>query len=234
MLQREKIRALIFDLFHTLTSLEVSAAPGPGTPAILGIDPELWYQHWLTDPDDYVLGLAPVELALRRIARRLNPAVTEDRIQTALNVRHKRFRHALTNIEPETLNGLVKLRNLGFKLGLISNCGIDEIAGWDDSPLAPLFQTAIFSCNVRLKKPDPAIYLLAANNLSVRPDECLYIGNGGSDELNGARCAGMTPVLITRHLEAINPKRIMDVIGDARIIIRTVNDLFLILGKKEG
>ncbi len=233
MFKKENIRALIFDLFHTLTSLEVSGAPGPGTPAILGIDPELWYQHWLADPDDYVLGLAPVEVSIRRIARQLNPAVTEDQIQTALKVRHERFRHALLNIEPAAISALKILRSKGFKLGLISNCGADEITFWGSSPLAPLFHTVIFSCVVKLKKPDPAIYHLAARKLGVRSEECLYIGNGGSNELTGAEKAGMTPVLLTRHLAAINPKRIPEVIAQARLIIRNVDDLILILGLKD-
>lgn len=223
------IRAVIFDLFHTLVSLEVSKAPGPSTAELLGIDPEEWNRHWLADPSDYVLGLAPIEVPFRRIARQLNPKVTEEEVQKALKIRRARFRHTLINVEPETVEGIKALQTMGFKTGLISNCGWDEISAWNESPLSPLFETVLFSCAVKLKKPDPEIYRLAARNLVVPPANCLFVGNGGSRELTGARKAGMTPVLLTRHLEIIKPERIIDVLPEARIVIRTVSDLRLIL-----
>ncbi|MGQ9708244.1 MAG: HAD family hydrolase [bacterium] len=229
---QNSIRAVIFDLFHTLTSLEVACAPGAHTADILRIDREVWNRHWLSDPPDYCLGLVPVEIPIARLARQLNPDVTEKQITEALSVRHQRFRHALVNIETGTLDGLNRLRALGYKLGLISNCGADEIAHWQESPLASLFDTVLFSCYVKLKKPDPAIYRLAAKNLDVRTAECLYVGNGGSNELKGAQDAGMMPVLLTYHLELIKPERILNVLPDARVIIRTVKDLLLLLNLK--
>ncbi len=225
----QKITALLFDLFHTLTSLEVSGAPGHHTAELLGIDCEVWNEHWLKDPPDYCLGLVPVEIPIARLARQLNPGVTEEQIRTAIQVRHQRFRHALTNIEPETITGLEALRTAGYRLGLISNCGFDEIAHWHESPLASLFDTAVFSCQIQLKKPEPEIYLLTAARLGVKPEECLFIGNGGSDELNGARHAGMTPVLLTRHLEAVRPDHVAKMMPYAQLYVRTVNDLKILL-----
>ena len=225
----KSVRAVIFDLFHTLTSLEVANAPGAHTAEILGIDRELWNQHWLNDPPDYCLGLVPVEIPITRLARQLNPNVTEKQINLALTVRHQRFRHALLNIEPETIDGLSALRSLGYKLGLISNCGLDEIAHWNESPLAQLFDAATFSCLVQMKKPDPEIYRFTAEKLGVQPEESLFVGNGGSDELAGAERAKMTPVLLTRHLEAVRPAQIIKVMPFARIYVRTVSDLLILL-----
>lgn len=230
MFRNRAIRAILFDLFHTLVSFEVSGAPGPGTAELLGIEPEEWYRHWLADPSDYVLGLAPIDVPIRRIARQLNPAVTEEQIRSAIAARGRRFRHTLLHVEPETLDGLKLLRRLGFKTGLVSNCGFDEIAAWPDSPLEPLFDSAVFSCVVKLKKPDPAIYLLAARNLNVPPENCLFVGNGGSDEFSGARNAGMTPVLITRHLEVIKPERIRELLPQVQMVVRKVSELPVILG----
>lgn len=227
-----KAQGIIFDLFHTLVSLEVAKAPGQGTPQILGIDPDVWYQHWLKDPPDYVLGLVPVEVPIKRLAQKLNPAVTEEQIQKALKTRHERFRHTLLNIESETLDGLGQLRARGYKTGLISNCGFDEIASWNESPLTSLFDIAVFSCEVKMKKPDKEIYLYTAEKLGLDPNECLYVGNGGSDELAGAERAGMTPVLLTRHLEAIRPAHIIKVMPFARIYVRTVSDLKVLLDNR--
>ena len=58
----------------------------------------------------------------------------------------------------------------------------------------PFFETAIFSCAVGLKKPDPRIYQMATEQLKVKPEDCLYIGDGSSQELTGALKIGMHPV----------------------------------------
>jgi putative hydrolase of the HAD superfamily len=227
-------QAVIFDLFHTLTSLEVSGAPGRWTADVLGIDREVWSQHWMSDPDDYVLGLSEVSVPVRRIARSLNPDVTEEQVQAAVAERYGRFRHALLNIEPEVISGLGRLRVLGFKLGLVSNCGSDEVRDWQESPLASLLDTAVFSCEVKFKKPDPRIFELAAGRLGVAPGNCLFVGNGGSQELSGTRNAGMTPVLLTRHLEAIRPERIPEMARDAAWQVRTVTELAGMLTSGHG
>ena len=46
-------------------------------------------------------------------------------------------------------------------------------------------------CNQHLE-----VYRLACERLGVEPDRCLYVGDGSSRELTGAREVGMTPVLI--------------------------------------
>ena len=45
-----------------------------------------------------------------------------------------------------------------------------------------------------MKKPDSCIYEEAARRLGVTPSECLFVGDGGSDELPGAKAAGMTAI----------------------------------------
>jgi putative hydrolase of the HAD superfamily len=59
-----------------------------------------------------------------------------------------------------------------------------------------LFDVAVFSSSVAMMKPDPRIYLLAAERLGVQPEDCLYVGDGASQELPGAARVGMNPVLL--------------------------------------
>jgi len=77
---------------------------------------------------------------------------------------------------------------------VISNCPSDVPPGWPASPLAGFVDTVVFSSRVGLTKPDPASYEIALEQLSVEATECLYIGDGAGDELNGARSIGMRPV----------------------------------------
>jgi putative hydrolase of the HAD superfamily len=93
---------------------------------------------------------------------------------------------------------LASLRERGLKVGLISNCSEDVAMVWADSDLAPLVDTAVFSATAGCVKPDARIYELACAELAVAPRECLFVGDGANDELEGARRAGMTPVLVQR------------------------------------
>ena len=52
-------------------------------------------------------------------------------------------------------------------------------------------------------KPDPAIYLLACNQLDVPPSRCLFVGDGGDNELSGAMQVGMTTVQVPSYRERI-------------------------------
>ena len=58
----------------------------------------------------------------------------------------------------------------------------------------PCSTCSVFSVEVGICKPDPEIYLTACRRLGVEPQECVYVGDGGSRELTGAAAVGMTPV----------------------------------------
>jgi len=49
---------------------------------------------------------------------------------------------------------------------------------------------------VRIRKPEPAIFRIMCERLGVEAGDCLYVGDGDDHELEGAREAGMHPVLI--------------------------------------
>lgn len=91
---------------------------------------------------------------------------------------------------------LRELRARDYRTALLTNC-TSEIPGLvAESPLAGLFDVEIYSCGVGLRKPDRAIFELAANKLDIAPQLCLYVGDGGDDELVGARDFGMNAVLL--------------------------------------
>jgi putative hydrolase of the HAD superfamily len=47
---------------------------------------------------------------------------------------------------------------------------------------------------VGVEKPDPAIFGIALDALSLSPDGCLYVGDTVHFDVNGARAAGLRPV----------------------------------------
>jgi HAD superfamily hydrolase (TIGR01509 family) len=88
---------------------------------------------------------------------------------------------------PGTRASLRTLRRRGLELAIVSNwdIGLGEQlgkAGFGELP-------AVSSAEAGSPKPDPAVFLLAAERLGVRPDRALHVGDSEVDE-QGALAAG--------------------------------------------
>lgn len=75
-----------------------------------------------------------------------------------------------------------------------------------------------------LLKPDRQIYELAMQRLNVYPEQCLFVGDGGSNELCGAKTAGMGTVF-SEMLETKNAEQRKSIIKYADYHIRHMNEL---------
>ncbi len=63
--------------------------------------------------------------------------------------------------------------------------------------LTPLFRSIVISGEFGVKKPDPRIFRQALKETGLSPREVVYVGDTEED-VEGARAAGITPVLIRR------------------------------------
>ena len=103
------------------------------------------------------------------------------------------FRHLHHGILP-MLSGL-KAR--GIRIGLITNCFSQEAKLIRESKLYPYFDAPCLSWEEGVRKPDPAIYRTCLRRLGIAPENCLYVGDGGSFELETARSLGLQAVQAT-------------------------------------
>ena len=78
-----------------------------------------------------------------------------------------------------------------MKTGLVSNSW--STAHYDRELLGELFDDVVISAEVRLHKPQPEIYRLAAERLQVSPTECLFIDDL-RENCDGAEAVGMTAI----------------------------------------
>ena len=62
------------------------------------------------------------------------------------------------------------------------------------------FSEVVLSCDVACMKPDPTIYQVAQQRARCRPEDICFVGDGGDEELRGARQAGFFTVLLDRKL----------------------------------
>jgi len=181
----------LFDLFFTLATFE------PGVYECefekLGVTLAQWERAVIDSGSNLGHISEPLEL-MRAFVRCLGMTVSEEHLQALCDNRTARVREILLNVRPEILNTLRELKRRGHKLCLVSNADAIDLLPWADSPLAKLFDEVVFSCEVRLQKPDPAIYLLAASRMGINPEDCIFVGDGGSNELAGAKAVGMRTV----------------------------------------
>jgi putative hydrolase of the HAD superfamily len=91
------------------------------------------------------------------------------------------------------LEGVRTARRDGVRTALLSNSW-GAATAYDPALLEDLFDAWVISSEVGLRKPDPAIYELAAERLGLPPDACVFV-----DDLPGnlkpARALGMATVL---------------------------------------
>jgi len=183
----------LFDLFYTLVGLLPNEWEHES--AYAGISMAQW-ERCVTDSGVFLGRVTEPMDILRENVRCAGKTVSEEIIEKMCRQRVARVREIVTQVRPEILSTLRALKERGHRLCLVSNADCIDAMHWGESPLAPLFDEVIFSCHVRLIKPNPAIYLLAAQKMAAAPEDCVFIGDGGSDELMGARCAGMRTIQV--------------------------------------
>lgn len=186
------MQAVVFDLFETLvTELNVPVRRAGALASQLGVDAIAYKREWRLRRQEIVLGRCSFRDVLRQIASELGGVADEAVLDDLRAERIAQKAAVLGSVEPEIPATLSELRRRGLKLGLVTNAFAEDVQGWDQSPLRACVDATVFSCAVGLAKPDPAIYLAACQTLGVTPQHALFVGDGGDDELSGAKRAGL-------------------------------------------
>ena len=98
------------------------------------------------------------------------------------------------HMEPDEamIAGVLAARAAGVRTAMLSNSWGDD--RYDRRQLEELFDAWVISGEVGIRKPDPAIYELAAQRLGLPPEQCVFV-----DDLPGnlkpARAIGMATVV---------------------------------------
>ena len=186
------IKAVVFDLYETLVTesgLDVPRAGALG-PAF-GVDRVTYRRQWKPLRPLVIRGEMTLAEALRKAGKQLGVEISAEQIRRAVDERMRARTTVLHQKHPDLMTLTRDLARLNIALATISNCMAEDVAGWARCPLAPYVACTLFSCMTGLAKPDPRIYLAATRQLAVDPEEALYVGDGGDDELCGAREAGL-------------------------------------------
>lgn len=225
------IRGVIFDLFRTLTGIESEWPDLPVTSDILGLSRKGWDEILATKSRQRLIGTQrdPFEI-VRTLAHEVDPTIPEGRIREAVRIRSQWFRHALRSIPQENIDAIKHLRAADLRLGLISNADAMEVAAWEESPLVGLFDVEIFSCQVGCVKPDPAIFHKCLDALKLKAGEGIFVGDGGSDELIGAKEVGLSTVFVSGVIAEHWPDRVSERIKISDYHVTLMPQILCLLG----
>jgi HAD superfamily hydrolase (TIGR01509 family) len=186
------VKAVVFDLFETLVTQSGTAVPRAGAlGAALGLDAIAYRKEWKRLRPLVLRGELTFADALTKVGTTLGIAIPADRVQHARDERMRANETVFEKADAELVTLTRDLRARGVRLATISNCIAEDVTGWPGCAFAPQFECAVFSYAAGAVKPDPRIYLDATGQLGVKPEDTLYVGDGGDDELAGAERAGL-------------------------------------------
>lgn len=145
----------------------------------LGADnPAFWARYAQRQIEALRIGNCPTELA--------------EKVNVLMTARYKPVDTIPDDVRPT----LLELRARGIKLALVSNrsevlAPVAEALG-----LLDLFDLTLSAGEAGCWKPAPGIFLHALKVLGVAPEDAVYVGDNFHADVEGARNAGLTPILI--------------------------------------
>lgn len=226
-------RGLLLDLGHTLVRWEVEeavlreayreahdllvvadSAPRPPEDAVWRLVQHVWAQirasaerGALEEQDHYQLWAA----ALRAEGYTL----PTERVRQLVEREHRAFVRHL-RVAPATMDALAALRR-DYRLALVSNVTVPGPlmrATVAELGLAPYFDALVFSSELGVRKPHPAIYQHALAALGLAPAEAVFVGDRVREDIHGPQALGLRAVLCREHRQepvgAARPDGIVD------------------------
>jgi putative hydrolase of the HAD superfamily len=193
------VRAVVFDYFGTLTPSVIDIVGVDERRAMgddLGVDPDALETEWNASFVERSTGrTGDLRETMLLLATRLGGSPTEAGLTEAAEIRALAYRRS-AQPRTNTVGVLETLRERGLRLAVVSDCSDELVRMWPELPVATRVDATVFSSVVGKRKPDPLMYQLACERLGVEAGECVYVGDGGSNELTGASGYGMRAVLL--------------------------------------
>jgi len=221
-----RIRAVVFDLFGTLVPrypIDRHRKLLADMASLLNVDAARFTEVWIRRLERRITGFCRnAEECILDTLEAMEAKVEREALSRAARMRYEFMRSCVVPY-PDVEEGVRSIKAMGYRLGLISNSSPEVPELWRSLPLSKYFDVATFSCEVRTRKPNREIYLMTCDALGLRPEQCLYVGDGSENELEGAREVGMVPVMIVRD----QPLRDWDgpVVRDLHEVVRLLRTL---------
>jgi putative hydrolase of the HAD superfamily len=194
-MSRKRFDAIIFDFFGTLVyNRPWGDEMNRAVAQILGAPVDSFLREWARTAPRRTIGAYPsVADNLAETCRTLGVEATRQQVERAVAIRLDYTRRNLLPKEG-ALELLRRLRETGFKLGLLSNCTPEVPVAWREMPFFPLFDDAVFSCDVGMAKPQREMFEMTCRRLGTPPARCVYVADNADGELDAAHSCGLYAV----------------------------------------
>jgi putative hydrolase of the HAD superfamily len=217
-MKRVRIQAVVFDLFHTLVDPEV-IRPKDFRRAyriaeVLSVKDAEKFAFWWreNERERHIAGSKKVaEFIDDYLWETAGRHCTREQLEQIDHITGHLQDLAILSPIPEALETLKRLRDDGLKLGLLSNIDEREARHWESSPLMPLFEAVCFSFKIGWSKPSTQAYSTILESLGVPAGVSAYVGDGGHDELSGARRAGFGFIVYAKGIVSSSGIRSPDI-----------------------
>jgi putative hydrolase of the HAD superfamily len=219
MADRNFPRGVVFDLFHTLVDPEdfrpKEFRRSEVVTEILGLDRVKFLPYWESTMKQRMTTPRPEIEYIRDFAAGFGRKLSEEELREADWALGRYQDAALLNPRAEVTAALKVLKQQGFKMGVLSNTYERDAREWPHSPLAAFFDVASFSHETGLMKPEPGAYSRVLERLGVTPSLSIFVGDGGSQELEGAKESGFGCVIFMKRFVARNGLRSKEELEEA-------------------
>jgi putative hydrolase of the HAD superfamily len=136
------------------------------------------------------------------------------------------IRESLT-VKAPVIGAVSAVKNLSkrFKVGVVSNGAPDlQYRKLETMGLRDLFSCIVLSEEIGIRKPNAKIFHLATSLLNVQSSECLYVGDSYTNDVIGAKTAGMQACWLNREscaqkTESIKPDFVISRLEELPVLL---------------
>ncbi|OUU22785.1 MAG: hypothetical protein CBC13_07110 [Planctomycetia bacterium TMED53] len=193
------MKAVLFDLFGTLVpnlAPEVWSSSCEEISHILGIEPDDYARLWSARFEDRMTGrIQDGPAQFDEILQHLNREVSQE-IRTQASDTHRELLRKALQPKPDAVSTLEAITDRNLRLALVTDCSSSAPEILDSTPLGRFFSCRASSAHLGTRKPDPRMYQFVLDQLDLEAADCLYVGDGNSHELPGAKEMGMVTVWV--------------------------------------
>ena len=189
------VRACLIDVYDTIVASAFHERQRE-LAALAGVDADLLRAEWFNLALDRDVGALSMAAAFERtlVACGADP---DPELVGRLVALDAELIVSRTSVFGDVIPFLAKLRDAGIGIALVSNCAENTRAMLAAKGLLEEAGAAILSCEVGIAKPDPEIYLIAAQALGVLPAHAVFLDDQARF-CAGATVTGMRAIQVTR------------------------------------
>ena len=188
------VKAVLFDYGKVLSGPE-KAESWLGMRELLELSEQKFHEMYWRYRDDYDRGTLSGTEYWQNIARDVAFSLHDNCLLELKKLDVEMW----TDLNPPMVEWAQRLKRAGIRTGILSNIGDAMEAGVRAKfPWVEEFTHVTWSHQLKMRKPEPAIYTAAAEGLGVEPGEVLFIDDR-EDNIAGAQAVGMVGVVYTRH-----------------------------------